>query len=102
MTDIVSKTNKPPAIAKTISCLTINAIDPNVAPNANDPVSPINTLAGDTVVVAEQAGTIFSDLKPVFQKAFGLVQEISTATSEQETRSHQRGGLAQFSTILYR
>ena len=45
-TDIVSKTNSPPAIAKTISCFTIKEIDPNVAPNANDPVSPINTLAG--------------------------------------------------------
>jgi len=46
ITEKVSKTNKPPAIANTISCLTIIAIDPIVAPKASEPVSPINTFAG--------------------------------------------------------
>ena len=46
ITDTVSKTNSPPIIARTISCLTIiatAAIDP---PRDNDPVSPINIFAG--------------------------------------------------------
>ena len=46
MTEAASKTNKPPVIAKTISCLVIIPIAPNDPPSAKDPVSPINILAG--------------------------------------------------------
>ena len=46
MTDKASKTNKPPVIAKTISCLVIIPTDPREPPSARDPVSPINILAG--------------------------------------------------------
>ena len=46
ITETVSKTNNPPIIAKTISCLTIIAMAANEPPNDNDPVSPIKILAG--------------------------------------------------------
>ena len=46
ITDTVSKTNKPPIIAKTISCLTIIATAAKDPPNDNDPVSPIKIFAG--------------------------------------------------------
>ena len=46
ITDIVSNTNKPPIIARTISCLTIIAIAANEPPNESDPVSPIKIFAG--------------------------------------------------------
>ena len=45
-TDKVSRTNKPPIIARRISCLHIIAIEPKDPPKAKDPVSPIKTLAG--------------------------------------------------------
>ena len=45
-TDKESRTNKPPVIANTISCLVIIPIAPNEPPNERDPVSPINILAG--------------------------------------------------------
>ena len=46
MTEAVSKTNKPPTMAKTISCLTIIAIAAKDPPNEREPVSPIKILAG--------------------------------------------------------
>ena len=46
ITEIVSNTNKPPIIARTISCLTIIAIAANEPPNDNEPVSPMKILAG--------------------------------------------------------
>ena len=46
MTEAVSKTNSPPMIAKTISCLTIIAIAANDPPKESEPVSPIKILAG--------------------------------------------------------
>ena len=46
ITETASKTNKPPVIAKTISCLVIIPTVPKDPPKANDPVSPINILAG--------------------------------------------------------
>ena len=46
ITDTVSKTNKPPIIAKTISCLTIIAIAAKDPPKDNEPVSPIKIFAG--------------------------------------------------------
>ena len=50
ITEMVSKTNRPPIIAKTISCLTIIAIAAKEPPNDSDPVSPINILAGRRVI----------------------------------------------------
>ena len=46
ITDTASKTNRPPVIAKTISCLVIIPTAPNDPPSDKDPVSPINILAG--------------------------------------------------------
>ena len=46
MTDAVSKTNNPPIIANTISCLTIIAIAASEPPKESEPVSPIKILAG--------------------------------------------------------
>ena len=46
MTETVSKTNKPPIIAKTISCFTIIAIAASEPPKDKDPVSPIKIFAG--------------------------------------------------------
>ena len=46
ITDIASKTNKPPVIAKTISCLVIIPTPPSDPPKESDPVSPINIFAG--------------------------------------------------------
>ena len=46
ITDTVSKTNKPPIIASTISCLTIIAIAANEPPKESEPVSPIKIFAG--------------------------------------------------------
>ena len=46
MTDNASTTNKPPIIAKTISCLVQTEIAPSAPPRASDPVSPIKTAAG--------------------------------------------------------
>ena len=46
ITEIASKTNKPPVIANTISCLVIIPIEPRDPPKAKEPVSPINIFAG--------------------------------------------------------
>ena len=46
ITEIVSKTNKPPIIARTISCLTIIAIAARDPPRESEPVSPIKIFAG--------------------------------------------------------
>ena len=46
ITETVSRTNNPPIMAKTISCLTIIAIAANEPPKERDPVSPINIFAG--------------------------------------------------------
>ena len=46
ITDTVSNTNKPPIIAKTISCFTMIAIAAKDPPKESDPVSPINIFAG--------------------------------------------------------
>ena len=46
ITDTASKTNNPPVIAKTISCLVIIPTAPNEPPRDNEPVSPINIFAG--------------------------------------------------------
>ena len=46
ITDTASKTNKPPVMANTISCLVIIPIAPNDPPKDKDPVSPINIFAG--------------------------------------------------------
>jgi hypothetical protein len=40
ITEAVSRTNKPPIIAKTISCLTIIATAAREPPRDNEPVSP--------------------------------------------------------------
>ena len=45
-TDKVSNTNRPPIIARTISCFTIIATVANEPPKESDPVSPIKILAG--------------------------------------------------------
>ena len=46
MTETVSKTNKPPIIANTISCFTIIAIAARDPPRERDPVSPMKIFAG--------------------------------------------------------
>ena len=46
ITETVSKTNKPPIIASTISCFTIIATEAIEPPRDSEPVSPINILAG--------------------------------------------------------
>ena len=46
MTETVSRTNNPPIIASTISCLTIIATAANEPPKDRDPVSPIKIFAG--------------------------------------------------------
>ena len=46
ITETVSNTNKPPIIAKTISCFTIIAIAASEPPKESDPVSPIKIFAG--------------------------------------------------------
>ena len=46
MTETASRTNKPPVIAKTISCFVIIPTAPSDPPSAKDPVSPINIFAG--------------------------------------------------------
>ena len=46
ITETVSKTNKPPIIAKTISCFTIIAMAANDPPNESEPVSPMKIFAG--------------------------------------------------------
>ena len=46
ITETVSKTNNPPIIARTISCLTIIATAAREPPNDKDPVSPIKIFAG--------------------------------------------------------
>ena len=46
ITDTASRTNSPPVIARTISCLVIIPTAPNDPPRAKDPVSPIKIFAG--------------------------------------------------------
>ena len=46
ITETVSNTNKPPIIARTISCFTIIAIAAKDPPNEREPVSPIKIFAG--------------------------------------------------------
>ena len=46
MTEAVSKTNKPPIIANTISCFTIIAIAARDPPKEREPVSPMKIFAG--------------------------------------------------------
>ena len=46
MTETVSRTNKPPIIASTISCLTIIATAAKEPPKDKEPVSPIKIFAG--------------------------------------------------------
>ena len=46
ITEIASNTNSPPVIANTISCFVVTPIAPKEPPKANEPVSPINILAG--------------------------------------------------------
>ena len=46
ITETVSKTNNPPIMAKTISCLTMIATAAKEPPKEKDPVSPMKILAG--------------------------------------------------------
>ena len=46
ITEMVSRTNSPPIIAKTISCFTIIATAAKDPPKDKDPVSPMKILAG--------------------------------------------------------
>ena len=46
ITETVSRTNNPPIMAKTISCLTMIATAAKEPPKERDPVSPIKILAG--------------------------------------------------------
>ena len=46
MTEIASKTNKPPATKRINSFFVITLIAPIAAPDDNEPVSPINIFAG--------------------------------------------------------
>ena len=46
ITEVASKTKRPPVMANTISCLVIMPIPPKDPPNARDPVSPIKIFAG--------------------------------------------------------
>ena len=46
ITDRASKTNKPPAINRAISCFVIKLTVPNNPPSANEPVSPMKIFAG--------------------------------------------------------
>ncbi len=49
ITDDASKTKSPPAIKRAASCFVIKLIVPKNPPNASEPVSPINILAGGGV-----------------------------------------------------
>ena len=46
ITETASKTNRPPVIARTISCLVIIPTAPSEPPKAKEPVSPIKIFAG--------------------------------------------------------
>ena len=46
ITETVSRTNSPPIIARTISCLTITATAAKEPPKDKDPVSPMKIFAG--------------------------------------------------------
>ena len=46
ITETVSRTNKPPTIAKTISCFEIMLTAPREPPKDNEPVSPMKIFAG--------------------------------------------------------
>ena len=46
ITETVSRTNKPPIIARTISCFAIIAMEAREPPKDKDPVSPIKIFAG--------------------------------------------------------
>ena len=46
ITETASRTNKPPVIAKTISCYLIIPTAPKEPPKDKDPVSPIKIFAG--------------------------------------------------------
>ena len=46
ITDTASRTNSPPTIASTISCLIATATAPSSPPSASDPVSPMKIDAG--------------------------------------------------------
>ena len=56
ITETVSKTNRPPIIARTISCLTIIAIAAKEPPKDNEPVSPIKIFAGGALYSKENLG----------------------------------------------
>src|SRR5262249_27338580 len=45
ITDKVSRTKRPPTMARTISCLTATAMVPSAPPRAREPVSPIKICA---------------------------------------------------------
>src|SRR4030095_12973291 len=47
ITDSASMTNTPPTITRRISCLQQMATAPSIPPMASDPVSPMNTRAGN-------------------------------------------------------
>ena len=46
ITDTASKTNRPPVMARTISCFVATPTAPKDPPKASEPVSPINIFAG--------------------------------------------------------
>src|SRR5215213_4582379 len=46
ITDMISSTNSPPTMARTISCLAATAIVPRSPPRASEPVSPMKIWAG--------------------------------------------------------
>ena len=59
ITETVSKTNNPPMIAKTISCLTIIAIAANEPPKEREPVSPIKIFAGGALYQKTQTSSYY-------------------------------------------
>jgi methyl-accepting chemotaxis protein len=61
----------------------------SLAERSQNAAAEITTIAGTSVVVAEQAGTMLTKLVPDIQKTAELVQEISAASKEQNTGVEQ-------------
>jgi methyl-accepting chemotaxis protein len=60
-----------------------------LAENSQRAAAEIGALSGDSVDVAEQAGSIIAQIVPNIQRTAELVQEISAASSEQDSGAQQ-------------
>ncbi len=73
----------------------------SLAERSQTAATEINELAGSSVTIAENAGTILNKLVPDIQKTAELVQEISAASKEQNAGAGQiNNGIQQLDQVI--